>query len=216
MLAHLLRRHMAGIDRRISGSEERDQRRLRLLQMKGRLVIAVGGDPIEVPVPRFARVDAELGSRLAEQHVPGALDVLCGKRLPVVPANALAQAKGQFRAVLVPRPAGGEIRHDRLQCVLRHMLVEDDEIVEHRHHRRDGRDRHFLEGRHAGRAVAMGNLEDAARLLRERRRRRADSAISKPRRSHRSAFRSFMVIDLLRGLAGESICRARRLPGACR
>src|SRR6266446_8677554 len=109
MLAHFLRRHMAGIDRRISRSEQGDQGQLRLLQMKSRLVISVGGDPIEVPIPRLARVDAELRSRLAEQHVPSALDILCGKQLPVVPANALAQAKGQLCTVLVPRPAGGEI-----------------------------------------------------------------------------------------------------------
>src|ERR1700747_1279910 len=105
MLAHLLRRHVARIDRRISGGKERDQGRLRLPQMKCRLVVSVGGDPVELPVPRFARVDAELGSRLAEEHVPGALDVLCGKWLPVVPANALAQAEGQLCTVLIPRPA---------------------------------------------------------------------------------------------------------------
>jgi len=47
------------------------------------------------------------------------------------------------------------------------MLVEDDEVVEHSHHWRDSRDRHFLESRHAGRTVAMGNLEDAAQRLRQ-------------------------------------------------
>ena len=87
VLAHVLRRHMAGIDRRISRSEQRKKGRLRLLQVKRRLVIALGGDPIEVPVPGFARVDAEFGSRLAEQHVPGALDVLCGEGLPVMPVE---------------------------------------------------------------------------------------------------------------------------------
>src|ERR1700730_12310529 len=46
------------------------------------------------------------------------------------------------------------------------MLVEDDEIIEHRHHRGDGRDRHLLERRHARRTVAMGDMENAARLLR--------------------------------------------------
>ena len=167
MLAHLLRRHVAWIDRRISGREQREQRRLRLLQMKDRLVIAVGGDPIEVPVPRFARVDAELGSRPAEQHVPGALDILCGEGCPSCQRTPSRRRKvssvpSSFHDQLVARSG-----HDRLQCVLRHMLVENDEIVEHRHHRRDGGNRHFLERGHARRAVAMGNLQHAARLLRQ-------------------------------------------------
>src|ERR1700738_2131239 len=46
------------------------------------------------------------------------------------------------------------------------MLVEDDEIIEHGHHRGDGRDRHLLERRHARRTIAMGDLENASRLLR--------------------------------------------------
>ena len=102
MPAHVLRRHMTGIDRRISRGEQRKKRRLRLPQMKSRFVITIAGDPIEVPVPRFARVDAELGRRLAEQHVPSALDVLRGEGLPVVPANALAQPERQPGAILVP------------------------------------------------------------------------------------------------------------------
>ena len=157
---------MARINWRISRSEQRKKGGLRLLQVKSRLVISVGGDPIEVPVPRFAGIYAEFASRLAEQHVPGALDVLGGERMPVMPMNTLAQVKGQFSAVLVPRPVGGEVRHDRSEGVLRGMLVENDEVVEHRHHWRDGRNRHFFERRHAGRAVAMGNLENASRFLR--------------------------------------------------
>src|SRR6516162_3306455 len=159
---------MAGINRGVAGGEKRYQRGLWLLQMKNGFVIATHGHPFEIPIPRSARVDAKFGSRLVEQHVPGALHVIGRKRLPIVPANALAKVKCQFGAVLVPRPCGGEIRHDRLDRVLRHMLVEDDEIVEHRHHRRDRGDRYFLESGHAGGAVAMGDPQHAARLLRGR------------------------------------------------
>jgi hypothetical protein len=45
------------------------------------------------------------------------------------------------------------------------MLVEYDEIVEHRHHWSDGRNRHFFQGGHTCRAVAMGNLEHSALYL---------------------------------------------------
>ena len=137
---------MAGIDRRISRSKQREKRRLRLPQMKCGLVVAVGGDPFEVPIPGFARIDAEFGSRLTEQHVPSALDILRGERLSVVPAHILAQPEAQLGAVFIPRPAGGEVRHDRLQCILRHVLVEDDEVIEHRHHWRDRRNRELPRG----------------------------------------------------------------------
>ena len=44
MRAHLRRRHVAGIDRRIAGGEHRQQRGLRPLEMEGRLVVAIDGD----------------------------------------------------------------------------------------------------------------------------------------------------------------------------
>ena len=146
---------MAGVDRRVTGGEQRYERRLRLLEVERRLIVTRRGDPIEVPIPALARIDAEFGGRLAEQHVPSALNVLSGKRLPIMPLDALAQAKGQLFAVLIPRPALGKVRRDRGERVLRHMLIEHNEVAEHRHHRRDGRDRHFLERRHAGGAVQL-------------------------------------------------------------
>src|SRR5262245_51636368 len=83
----------------------------------------------------------------------GAFDVLGGERLAIVPGDALAQWKSQLGSILVPRPTGGEIRHHRLQRVLRHILLEDDEVVEYAHHRPLGEDRRFLVDRHARRAV---------------------------------------------------------------
>jgi hypothetical protein len=47
-----------------------------------------------------------------------------------VPSDILAQLKGQRGLVFIPRPGDGEIRHDRAESVLRHMLIEEDEIVE--------------------------------------------------------------------------------------
>ena len=44
MAAHLARRHVAGIDRRLARGEQRDQVGLRPLQVEGDLVVAVGGD----------------------------------------------------------------------------------------------------------------------------------------------------------------------------
>jgi len=53
MAAHLTRRHMAGIDRRVPGGEQHQKRRLRPLQMKGDLVMSVGADPLEVAGTRI-------------------------------------------------------------------------------------------------------------------------------------------------------------------
>ena len=112
--------------------------------------------------------------RLAGQQVPGAFDVCGGERLAVVPFDALAQREGQLGAVLVPRPARRQIRHDRLQAGLRHVLLVHDEIVEDLHHRLLGRACRFLEDRHARRAVEMRQSENAALLLGEGRPRHSD------------------------------------------
>ena len=85
-----------------------------------------------------------------------------------MPFDALAEIEGQFGAVLAPRPARRELRHDRLLAVLAHMLVEEDKIIEHPHHRHDRRYAALFEDRHAGWAVAMKHPQDAALLLRER------------------------------------------------
>jgi hypothetical protein len=71
--------------------------------MKGDLVIAIGGDCVEVAVPGLAaRIDPELLARFPGQHVKGALDILGHERLAVVPGDALAQQEGQLGPVLVP------------------------------------------------------------------------------------------------------------------
>src|SRR5215469_4342261 len=155
MLAHLPWRHVAGVDWRVSRGEQRDDRRLWPFQTEGRSKIAIGGDLVEVLVPGLAGIRAQLLLRLAEQQVPGAFDVIGGKGLAVVPFDALAQPECQFGAVLVPRPIGGQIRDDRLQAVLRHVLLIQDKIVEDAHHRDLGRIGRLFEDRHAGRTVPV-------------------------------------------------------------
>jgi len=51
---------MAGIDGRESGSQQRNKSRLGPFQVKGDLVIAVRRDLLEVFVPGFAGIDAQL------------------------------------------------------------------------------------------------------------------------------------------------------------
>src|ERR1051325_7062799 len=50
-----------------------------------------------------------------------------------MPFDALAQFEGQHLAILAPRPFGGEIGHDCIEAILRGLLVEHDQIVEHGH-----------------------------------------------------------------------------------
>ena len=116
MGAHFRRRNVAGIDRRIAGGEQRQQRRLRPLQVERDLEVAVGRDVVDLVVPGLARVLAEFLRRLAHQHVEGAFDVGGGERLAVMPLDALAQLEGQRLVVAAPGPAFGEIRHDRCPC----------------------------------------------------------------------------------------------------
>src|SRR5262249_58001423 len=95
MLAHLRRRHMAGINRRLTGSQQRNQVRLRPLQVEGDFMVAVRGDLRDVAVPRLARVDAELVGAALHQRVPGAFYVPGGEWLAVMPFDALTQVKSQ-------------------------------------------------------------------------------------------------------------------------
>src|SRR6266478_4048134 len=165
MLAHVTRRYMAGVDRRKPGGEQGNKGGLRPLQYKRRFVIPVGGDLLEVAVPGLPRIDTQLLARLALQQVPGALDILGGQRLAVVPLDALVQLEGQPGAVLVPRPALGQFGHDRLHAVLLHVLVVQNEVVKHPHHRAQRKDGGFFVDRHAGRAVDRVGLQYAALFL---------------------------------------------------
>jgi hypothetical protein len=60
VLPHLCRRHVARVDRREAVGNQVEECRLRPLQMKGDLVIAVGGKAIEVLEAGLSRVDPEL------------------------------------------------------------------------------------------------------------------------------------------------------------
>src|SRR6266478_9149939 len=122
--------------------------------MKGDFVVAIDGDLGQVAVPALARIDPQLLAGPAGQRVPGAFDVLRRKRLAVVPLDTRAQTKSERSLVLVPRPALGEIGPDRLEGILRNMLIEEDEVVENGHHRGDGDASRLLVYRHARRAVA--------------------------------------------------------------
>jgi len=154
-----------GIDRRPTGGQQREQRRLRAFQAERDLVIALDDNLVEVGVPGPARIDPQLVASLAGQQIPSAFDILGGERLAVVPFDALAQRKRQLSPFLVPRPAGGEVGNHRLHAGLRHILSVHDEVIEHPHHRPQRRDRRFLEDRHARRAVKMRECEDTAVFL---------------------------------------------------
>src|SRR5215470_20285306 len=76
---------MARINRRPAGSQQRKQSRLWPLQTKGYLVVALWRHLLEIGIPRFAGINAQLLGRLAGQQIPGAFDVIGSERLAVVP-----------------------------------------------------------------------------------------------------------------------------------
>ena len=160
---------MAGIDRRIPGGEQGDESRLRPLQVKSHLAVAIGRHFFEIEEPGFAEVETQFLVGLSAQQIVRAFDVGGGEQLAVMPFDALAQREGQLGPFLVRGPAGRQIRHDRLDPVLRHVLVEQHKIVEHPHHRHDRRDAALLDDGHAGGAVTVKHAQGAALLLRERR-----------------------------------------------
>ena len=165
--AHLLGRHMAGIDRPGAAGNLHQEGRLRPLQVEGDLEVAVGGEMVEVPEDREAGIGAQLFRRFLHQQIVRALDVPRRERLAVMPLDALTQLEGQPGAVLAPGPLGCQIRNDRLKAGLLHALVEQHQIVEHPHHRPHRKGGRLLQDGHGGRAVWGVDLEDPSRLLRQ-------------------------------------------------
>ena len=151
--AHVLGLPMARIDGPHAGGQQRDQRRLRLRQVERRLMLAVDRDLLEVRVPDAARVLAEI--ILPNQALPGALHVFGRERLAVVPFHPLAQLEGEPGAARIPRPALGQVRDDAVHAVERLRLIEQHEVVEHRHEGRHRRNRQLLMDRCARRVRAL-------------------------------------------------------------
>ena len=209
VLPHLGGRDVAGVDRREAASQQVQEARLRPLQVKHHLMVAVGGDLIEVLVKRFARIEAQLFLAGLQHQIPGAHDVFGGKGLAVMPFDALAQRHGQLGAVLAPAPAGRQIRYDRIESVLLLMLIEQHKIVEHAHHwalRARGR---FLEDRHARRTVKIVHPQDAAAFLR-RGAERSEQHREQRRRCDHTAKRSNHAVPPLCALSALCRCLTSR------
>ncbi|MGY4432580.1 hypothetical protein ACVWWO_005057 [Bradyrhizobium sp. F1.13.1] len=164
MGAHLRRRDVTGIDRRIAGCEHRQQRRLRPLQIEGDLEITVRRDIVNLAVPGFARILPQLLLRFAHQEIEGAFDVGRRERLAVMPLDALAQFEGQLLVVAAPGPALGQLWPQGIRAILRNVLVVDDEIVEHSHEGHVDRICRALQDGRIGRAVAVIHPQDPALL----------------------------------------------------
>ena len=165
MLTHLVGRLIARCDGREAARQQYRESRLPPLEVKRHLVIAVGSHGFEILEIRLARIEPHLVLCLVELQIDGAQHVLRGERLAVVPFDALAQCKGQRRAVLVPRPARREIGHDRFEARQRDVLIEQDQVVIYRHQRRLAERRRLLVNIQARRAVRVVDPQSAATLL---------------------------------------------------
>src|SRR6202011_4062435 len=113
LAAHFARRHMAGVDGGPAGRQQRDKGRLRPLQTEGDLVVALDGHLVEVLVPGLARIEAKFLVRFAEQSIPGALYIVDGKWLSVMPFDTVMEAEAQLGLRSVPRPPARKLRHAR-------------------------------------------------------------------------------------------------------
>ena len=79
---------------------------------------AARSNPVSVTMP-FVR-------SLAQDQVPGALDIRGGKGLAVMPAHSAPQLKGELRHIVIPRPLRRQIGDDCIHSVLRHVLFENN------------------------------------------------------------------------------------------
>src|SRR4029453_1454016 len=103
---------MTRVDRRISGGKQGEEGRLRCLQVEGRLAVAADADTVEVRVPRRSRILTEIVGVLSHQLVPSALHVPAGKRLAIVPRDALPKLERELGLVGIPGPAFGQVGND--------------------------------------------------------------------------------------------------------
>ena len=82
-----------------------------------------------------------------------------------MPLDALAELEAQRLLVRAPSPTLGEIRDDGIHAVLRHVLLEDDEVVENRHEGDVDRIGRTLMDRGASGTVPVIHPQDAALFL---------------------------------------------------
>src|SRR5262245_49554784 len=85
-----------------------------------------------------------------------------------MPLDVLPELEGQLLVVGAPGPAFRKIGDDRVDAVLRNILLEYDKIVEYRHEGNVDRIGRALVDRGAARAVPVIHPEDST-LLRLRR-----------------------------------------------
>src|SRR5262245_34114027 len=86
--AHVAVGDVTGKDRRKSRGQHRQQRWLRLRQMKGDLILTIERDLFQVLIPDLARVAPEVLRLDTIEAMPGALHVLTREGLAVVPGHA--------------------------------------------------------------------------------------------------------------------------------
>ena len=128
--------------------------------------VPFGADRIQIAIPGLARVGTQLFRTVAQDQVPGAVDICGSEGLPVMPTDTAPKLKGELGQVGIPRPLCRQIRDNRVDSVLRHVLFKEDQVIEDGHHRVLGRVKRLLVDRHACRAVILKDSEHAALLLR--------------------------------------------------
>ena len=113
--AHLGGRDVAGIDRAVARGEQHQQRRLRLLEVEGRLVVAVGRDLLEIAVPGRARILAQLALALPFSMSQVHLTSAEVKGLPSCHMTPWRSLKVSWLPSSLQRPALGKVGHDRVR-----------------------------------------------------------------------------------------------------
>ena len=128
--------------------------------------VPFGADRFQIAVPGLARVGTQLFRTVAQDQVPGALNIGGSERLPVMPTDTAPNLKRELGQVGIPRPLCRQVRDNRVDSVLRHVLFKEDQVIKDPHHRVLDRVKRLLVDRHARRAVVLKYPEHAPLRLR--------------------------------------------------
>ena len=106
---------------------------MRPAKLEGNFKVAIRHHRLDIGVPGPARVLAEFVGEFVLQQIDGAFHIGRCEWLAIVPFHPWMQPEGEGFLIVTPCPAISKFGGDGFRGVLRDILAEQHEIIEHAH-----------------------------------------------------------------------------------